>query len=443
MNILKKNYPRIYKDIIRITPNKNIYQLIETRTNNYTLRISLNSKTIFLHSKYDPQREAVNIAQDNFNPDIDNYIVFGLGFGYHVKELIKLAPNSNFYIIETNKDIFRIALENVDLTNIIDNKRIKLYLSDNVAQINEVFKKLSILDNMKVIIHGPSLNAMSENLISVKHLLEEFKVKEASIKQYSDILEANFKENIKNYDANVDILFNRFDNIPLYIVSAGPSLDKNIDQLSKINGKGIILVVGRAVKALYKANIRPDFIIVTDPKPSIYRGQLKGVDTDVPIIVLSTCDKNVMLRYKGKKFMALQKDFHLAENYAKEHENDLVDTGGSVATTALDVAINMGCNPIVFIGQDLAFTEQRTHTSLTSSGNINHLKNLREVEDIRGNMVHTSKNLSIYLRWIENRIVREKNITFIDATEGGARIKGAQVLTLGETIEKYSNKNVF
>lgn len=166
--------------------------------------------------------------------------------------------------------------------------------------------------------------------------------------------------------------------------------------------------------------------------------QLKGLDIDVPIIVLSSCDKNVMLNYKGRKYIALQNGYPPAEEYAKVNNYLLVETGGSVATTGLDVAIRMGCNPIVFVGQDLAFTDKRTHSKQTFSKDIIHSHSLRDVEDVYGDIIQTSKNLYIYLRWIQNRISEEKDIKFIDATEGGVRIKGTKVMKLGNVVDRIN-----
>lgn len=437
INLLKKNYPDVYKNIIKIIPNKNIYEIIETKTNQSTVKINQEDKSYFLHSKYNPKREAKNIAEENYEESIENYIIFGLGFGYHVEELMSMAPNSNFYIIETNKEIFRLALENIDLSNIIRNSRAKLFITDDIVEINEILKEVLIKENIKIVLHNPSFKTMSENLLELKYLLEEFKMKEDSVEKFAPTLNENFKSNIKNYDDNVDILFNKYNNIPLYIISAGPSLDKNIKELKKAKGKGVILSVGRAVRSLLKENIEPDLIIIIDPQDFVYNSQLKGLDIDIPLIVLSTCDKNVMLNYKGQKLIALQEGYLPAEEYAKLHNHKLVQTGGSVATTALDVAINMGCNPIIFVGQDLAYTGGKTHSQDTFSKDMDRYKNLREVKDVYGNTVYSPKNLYSYLRWIQNRIKIEKDIKFIDATEGGAKIEGTEILTLKETIDRY------
>lgn len=438
IKLLKKNYNQIYKDIIKIIPNKNFYEVIKTKTNQLTLQIIKENKSIYLHSKYNPTREAKNIAEENYDLNVQNYIIFGLGFGYHVEQLMKIAPNANFYILETNKEIFRLAVDNVDLTSIIDNNRIHLYVSDDIPQISKIFNNILLLDDMKIVLHNTFLKIIPNHLLEIKHLLEEFKMKEKSVEKFTPLLEQNFKVNIENYDKNVDILFNKFKNIPLYIISAGPSLDKNIKELKKV--KGIILSVGRAVRPLLKEGIAPNLIIITDPQQFVYDRQLKDLHIDVPIIVLSTCDKNIMLKYKGQKLIALQEGYLMAEKYARENKNKLIQTGGSVATTALDVAINMGCNPIIFVGQDLAYTNNKTHSKATNFEDITVNDKLREVEDVYGNKVYTPKNLHSYLRWIQNRIKVEKDIKFIDATEGGARIMGTEVLTLRETIEKYSKR---
>lgn len=442
IKILKYNYPYIYNSVIKLSSSEEIYEIIPTKNEQVTLKVNHEGKSIYLHSRYNPHREALNIAEENYDSKTQNYIIFGLGFGYHVQEIMSMAPDSNFYIIEPNEYVFRLALDNVDLSSIISSNRVKLFVSDDLSEMSEVLNEFILLDNTKIVIHKPSIDIMSDKFVKLKYLLEEFKIKENSIKNHVLTLEKNFESNVKNYNGNVDILFNQFIDLPLYVISAGPSLDKNIKELANAKDKGIILSVGRAVRPLIDADIEPDLIVITDPSPYLYDMQLKGLDIKVPIIVLSTCDKNVMLNYGGHKLIALQNGYEPAEEYAKENNNKLVETGGSVATTALDIAINMGCNPIIFVGQDLAFTDNKTHAEATFSKDITLVHNLRKVEDINGDIVYTQKNLYSYLRWIQNRISVEKDITFIDATEGGAIIKGTQILTLRKAIENYSKGDI-
>lgn len=340
-------------------------------------------------------------------------------------------------MVECNSEIFKLVKRRVDLSRILNNKNITLITVDNRGFYSRLKSILSI-DGIKLAIHKSSLNLIPMEYIELKQLLEEFIVKENSIKGNEDKLYKNFIENIENHDKNVDALFNKHRGQPLFLISAGPSLDKNIYEFQKVKDKGIILSVGRAVRPLISAGIIPDYIIITDPSDVLYYNQLRGLDIEVPIIVLSTCDKNVMLNYKGYKYIALQEGYGPAEDYGRCNNNKLVETGGSVATTGLDIAIRMGCNPIVFVGQDLAFTDKRTHSEDTYPKKIIDNNMFREVEDIYGNIIKTSKNLSIYLRWIQNRIFREKGINFMDATEGGAKIKGTKIIGLDEVIDSLN-----
>lgn len=422
-----------------IKKNIQSYNIVETKIPNMpTIQAIIGDKRYFLYSKYDPIRDSRVFAEEEYDKNIDCYLVYGLGFGYHIRQLENLIKRNereyHIYVIECNLTIYKLAMESVDLDQIINNRNITLVLMENNKSSYDKLNRILTSNNMKISIHIPSLNIIPEDFKELKYLLEEFQIKQNTIATISNSLDENFKENINNFDENIDVLFSKFKNRPLYLISAGPSLDKNIHELIKVKESGIILSVGRAVRPLLAANIIPNYIIITDPSDYLYVMQLEGLDINVPIIILSTCDKNIMLNYKGSKYIALQQGYLPAEEYANRNEHSMVKTGGSVATTALDVAIRMGCNPIIFVGQDLAFTNNKTHSKDTFSENIIESKSLRDVEDIYGNIIQTSKVLYIYLRWIQNRIAEEKDIKFIDATEGGARIKGTKVMRLKDVI---------
>ena len=55
-----------------------------------------------------------------------------------------------------------------------------------------------------------------------------------------------------------------------------------------------------------------------------------------------------------------------------------------------------------------------------------------------GGKITTGKNLKVYLDWIERRIAQrvgeEKEIEILDATEGGARKRGMEIVTLAQVM---------
>ncbi|VDN48537.1 conserved protein of unknown function [Petrocella atlantisensis] len=437
ISVIKNKYPRLYEELEGIKVDKQLYEVMRTKTNDWTVRVNKEEGRILIHSLYNPKREARKIVEDLYDSTASNYVFIGMGFGYHILELMLLSPNTTVYIAEMNMQLLKLALEYMDLEQLLLNENIKLYPIDDIKKLSTLIESFTFHGNYKIVIHPPLLNALPEKYLSVKLLLEEFSIKVNSSQLHERTMEDNYYNNISLYNESIEVLFGKAKDKPIFIVAAGPSLDKNITELRAIGEKGIILAVGRAVKPLVEAKVKMDYIIVSESSPLLYGMQLENVNVNCPIIALSTSDRKVFEYYSGFKYIALQKDYELAEKFASTHGLQLVETGGSVATTALDVAIKMGCNPIIFVGQDLAFTNNKTHANHTSSLQIKESKKLRWVTDIKGEKVQTSINLNIYLKWIQDRIRREKEIVFIDATEGGAKIEGTKIMKLKNAIEEY------
>jgi hypothetical protein len=142
------------------------------------------------------------------------------------------------------------------------------------------------------------------------------------------------------------------------------------------------------------------------------------------MLFLSTAYREFAEKYNGDKYIIMQKGYDKAEEFAKDNGYNLYETGGSVSTTALEIGIRLGCRSIIFLGLDLAYTDDYVHASGTSRRELDDSSNLIEAIDIYGNTIKTTKVLNIYRRWIEERIKDIRDIEIIDATEGGVRIKG-------------------
>lgn len=440
--LLKQLNDFLYYKINKTTVDSTRYHIMDSKIGCPTIRIVSGEKGIYLHSIYNPLREAEIYIEEQYAQEISEYIVAGFGFGYHIQKLLEKSPDVQIYIIESNLNVFRAAMENINLRGIFENNNISIFLEEHPETYANRLEELLSVPQRKLLVHLPTVQSMDEDFTEVKYLLEEYRLNKRAYKS-ALILEENFHENINRYNALVNNVFGACEDIPIIIVSAGPSLDQNVTLLKKAKGKAIILAVGRAVKTLLKAGVEPDLIIITDPKDTIYKNQLENINITVPIIVLATGDKNVMKNYKGLKMIAFQEGYELSESYAKAHQLQIIQTGGSVATTALDVAIKMGGNPIIFVGQDLALTDGRFHAKdATASIRVAYTRNLRAVEDVYGNTIYTTKNLYMFLKWIERRIAQESGRTFIDATEGGAKIEGTNIMKLQDVLESLSEISV-
>ena len=68
----------------------------------------------------------------------------------------------------------------------------------------------------------------------------------------------------------------------------------------------------------------------------------------------------------------------------------------------------------------------------------------RVIVQVKGNdgtMLDTDYQMDMYRKWIENEILKlPEDITVINATEGGAKIEGAKVMTLKEVIDSCTKE---
>lgn len=389
-----------------------------------------NNRKYYLHSNGLVLLEASELAREWFDDESTDYIIYGLGLGYHISELLELDDKITICVYESDINIIRIACAFTEIYKVLSDDRVKVIYDPLFDKLSSA--SIDLMVDTKFLIHNPSLRNIRDS--RVREQLEDYFISYSSVKNQVHSLNSNFKNNIMKYDYSVDSLKEELQGKDLYIIAAGPSLDKNFLELKNIGSNGIILTTGTVYKKLLNVGIRPNYIIIIDSNKPVLE-QVRDIrETQIPLLYLSTVYYKVPENYQGKKFIICQKGYQKAEEFAIKKGYNLYQTGGSVSTTALDLGIQFGCKRIIFLGLDLAYTNNQDHASGTPSLNTVRETDLRQVEDIYGNMIGTSKNLDIYRKWIERRIKDVKDIEFIDATEGGAKIKGMKIMKLSKCL---------
>ena len=142
-------------------------------------------------------------------------------------------------------------------------------------------------------------------------------------------------------------------------------------------------------------------------------------------------------RLYAVKYIVYQNGYEKSEKKAQKNNVNLYNTGGSVTTLAMDVALQLGCKRLICVGLDLALTNGLDHASDTPQAkSVNYDGGFyRNVPAVGGGNVVTTKGLDGFRKWIETRIASVKDVEIIDATEGGALIKGMINKKLSDFIE--------
>jgi hypothetical protein len=436
LNQVEIKYPLLYECLNQLqNPEillKAHYSVEYTSCGVLTLAAHLEGRKFYIHSNGRVQYEAFILANSWYKEKTQEYVIYGLGFGYHIKELVTINKFISVKVYESNLSVIQLACAYSSVFGeLINNQLVEIIYDPELSKLKQ--KLLNKSDNTELFIHHPSMKLIKN--ITIKEKMENYFIQYNSINNQVHLLNGNFDKNIQNYYKAVDELEATFKGKDLFIVAAGPSLDFNYKRLKDVGKNGIILATGTVFKKLLKEGISPHYVIVTDPNERVYK-QIAGVeDTDnIQMILLSTAYYGFSQNYKGLKYIIFQKDFLKAEEFANKLGCHLFQTGGSVSTTALDVGIFFRCRRIIFLGLDLAFTNNFVHAEGTSRRELTDTNDLRKVEDINGNFIYTSRSFDMYRRWIENRIKDENHIEFIDATEGGAKIKGFKVMSIDEVL---------
>ena len=395
-----------------------IIEILQTKEGIVTIQV--NNK--YIHSKYYPKKDARVFIENNARvyEDKKHVVIYGIGLGYHIKELLNhVDKNCNVYIFDADQEIDKVANELKLLEEINKDKRVSLFVGYSKEFIKIFYEKIQLVDD--ILIYNPSVEVLPDTMENFKLALKSFSISKMGMDSFAKLAKENYESNIKVKHESINEFY-KIDNLknkPVIIVSSGPSLDYNIKYLNRFIGRAKIFAAGSSLKTLMNNEIKPDMICIIDAH-EVIANQIKGYeDLNVPLCYLSTASRNAISSYNGRKFIF----------YNSPQANSItIDTGKSVATAILDIAIKGGANPIIFVGQDLAYVDNKTHTDAYSEvhkidNNIPIKKQYKTVQGVSGELLNTNTTLLYFKQWIENKISEYPNITFINCSKG-AKIDG-------------------
>lgn len=426
------------------------YKIEISKDNRKIIRINKEGKRIYIGSKYMVHRDIETFKSVIKRINADSLIIiWGFGTGEHVLELLKEAPSTcKILIIEPDN---KILIENILYNNIQsilnDDKvfilnynkgKLKGFLSQNIKDIEVNNIKIvsyanydKIYNNEYIEFSEEFIEFMNDSIIAINTSLK-------FSKQFFKCFTHNIKEIVES--TLINQLKDKFKGMAAITVSAGPSLEKNIRLLKDVQDKFIIITGGRTLKTLLDEGIKPDFVCSIDPGDASYSVIEKALYSDVPLVFSEVSNYKMIEEYKGKKIFFKDIDFEDTTDKLLGVEVDYLWQGGSVAHICISLAAYLGCDNVIFIGQDLAYTNDKYHvdSASISSNNIQKDDNYIYVDDVYGEKVATTSVLDFYRKKIEEMIIEYKDVNFINSTEGGSNIKGALVKSLHQSIEEYS-----
>ncbi|EOH2678450.1 motility associated factor glycosyltransferase family protein, partial [Campylobacter jejuni] len=378
--------------------------------------------------------------------------IYGIGNALLIKNLAK--HYKHLFVFESEIELFILALSTIDLSEELCSG--KIYLVD--IEEERVDIQLLILFDMKDISEYLSLYEMFVNNVYYKKFYEDIWHKA------DELCEKNIKVVIRNLGSNSDLSFecyshllqnipsmlesipfqrilnerkNKFDNA--IVVSAGPSLAKQLPLLKACQDKAVIFCADGALSMLEKEGIVPDYVTnldFTDLAMKFFQNK----ENKTSLNILSCATYPNLVHFLDNKSVILRDD-PLCQRF---NLNDFgyIGTGAHVSHFSYTLALALGFKNIIMIGQDLAFDEEgNSHSKGFDFGE--KFSGEENIDKLKVPAYAGKGEVLTHITWNDYRIkleylfaCNEQKAKFYNATEGGARINFTEELSFKECCEK-------
>ncbi|EHT5344092.1 motility associated factor glycosyltransferase family protein [Campylobacter jejuni] len=460
MNLLEKNIQALLSGVNEPLGNK-LLKFIQNKTCfRFSIDENLNiydkTHNVFM---YENLEEELNFFYQGILEKTPRYpfiCIYGIGNALLIKNLAK--HYKHLFVFESEIELFILALSTLDLSEELCSG--KIYLVD--IEEERVDIQLLILFDMKDISEYLSLYEMFVNNVYYKKFYEDIWHKA------DELCEKNIKVVIRNLGSNSDLSFecyshllqnipsmlesipfqrilserkNKFENA--IVVSAGPSLAKQLPLLKAYQDKAVIFCADGALSMLEKEGIIPDYVTnldFTDLAMKFFQNK----ENKTSLNILSCATYPNLVHFLDNKSVILRDD-PLCQRF---NLNDFgyIGTGAHVSHFSYTLALALGFKNIIMIGQDLAFDEEgNSHSKGFDFGE--KFSGEENIDKLKVPAYAGKGEVLTHITWNDYRIkleylfaCNEQKAKFYNATEGGARINFTEELSFKECCEKLLTK---
>lgn len=395
------------------------------------------------------------------NAKIAVFLGFGLGYevDYFARNMAEKLGTQRIIIVERDMELFKTALAMFNYVPMMYDKNIKLLVGVEEDKLFTTIEKILHEPNnifyikaMKPVYHLSSFRLHREYYMKVISALKESTLYVLSFYGNSphdsligvENMLANVNEIVRN--PGINLLYDKFKDRPAVVVATGPSLNKNKHLLKGLENRALIIAADASLRILLDMGIKPHIVTSLEREEETV-GLLEGfTEKEVENVYLAACpvvQPRMYEVYPGPRIIVYRNFDHFRWLNV---ERGILPIKHSAGNMAFKVAEALGCNPIILIGQDLAYSRDgKTHAAGTLYGDEQSYFVDADKFYVMGNdgqPILTNRTWNEFRLGYEVDIAEYKGIC-INSTEGGAYIKGTVCMPFSQAIEKYINEDFY
>lgn len=459
MAVLKEHYPKIYsllKNIDRESP----YKIVVAA--NGMPNIWIKEKQKYYYDHLDPVADAKKQIDSLRlkNARLALFLGMGLGyeFNYFLQEIASKQCTEYILVLEPDPYLFQQLLMVADLSGVLRQERITFLVGINLDELYVHIRsylhnhnRFRFLKALKPVYHYSSYALHKEYYLNALRIFREAAAHEMlnygnspedSLIGLENIL-ANIEEIVGN--PGINLLFNKFKGRPAVVVATGPSLNNNKHLLKGLENKALIISVDASLKILLDMGVKPHVVTSLErmmPTVKLLEGFSRKEVENVYLAACPVVRPEMYQVYPGPRIIVYRNFDHfrwLGIN------RGIVDIKLSAGNMAFKVAEALGCDPIILIGQDLAYGPNgHTHASGAVYGEKQCTPD-NDIVQVMGNdgqPIMTNRTWYSFLKAYEIDVAAYKG-KCINSTEGGAYIMGTHVMPFSEAIASYIREEFY
>ncbi|WP_442778706.1 motility associated factor glycosyltransferase family protein [Campylobacter sp. TTU_617] len=370
---------------------------------------------------------------------------YGFGNGILYKVLLKNIHLKHIVVFEDDISLLYEIFHLIDFSEELKNNKLIVLRSDILTKdLENIFTTPPFFNFLRVYslhLHSTYYESFQNDIIKLNQRISQI-IKSTILYQGNDIEDTlqgftqfifNSPKMILNPSLSFLYEIRKEKSKTAIIVSTGPSLDKQLPLLKEYQNKATIFCADSAYSILAKYDIKPDYVLMserTEKTAELFKNSYESIDKDIIFVLLA------LVHPKAIKYLESSKRNYILIPYPSLFTKQCMledfgnfPSGSTVALNALKLAYTLEHKNIIFIGQDLAYSQDGTSHSKDYMYGSNYESNIKQENTLayggKGE-VKTHCMWNAFRLSIENFIHKNiKNCNFYNATEGGARIEGA------------------
>ena len=411
----------------------------------------------YMHSRRNPVREAertVELAARGGEPAA--CICFGFGLGYFAEAAMRRFPAAEIFIVEPDISFFLGVLAARNLEALLSSDRTNFVLGltpeDAAAGLSAIPEgNVTLLGAKSLYVrNAPFFDSVR---LRIERLLNRREINRNTLNRFGTRWIRNLSSNLPVLAGatGVSEIKNLFRGVPSLVLAAGPSLDDIVPHLPRLADRMVVIAVDTSLRAVLAAGVDPDIVVVVDPQYWNARHLDRCVTNS--ILVSESSSHPRVFRTSFRRTLFCSSLFPLGIHLeSKLGDFGTLGAGGSVATTAWDLARYIGSKPIYMAGLDLGYPDLQTHYRGSMFEERAHKISRRDfpaehagfmalhdanpylVPSVAGGSVLTDKRLVVYKWWFESQLESDPNTDTRTLSGRGIAIDGIRSSSIEEVL---------